>query len=355
MLPPPLLPLPLSFTSTVITATAQCCIDKCGKQQQNVVVSPPVWQSERCAASLVLVRCWLRQAVAAQRALQWLSSSCTKTASLESERDVAHTPIARRMMRMRCAPIEEVAQGHGEETFVVGVTARAHGNAPWVNMTAQIGGYVRNAVSAYVASIDTSLGTTVDSEVDLSNAKPGLILPIVPDVALQYRCGDNIGFSYMYGILPFAAFKPLIPADSKYIYVLSDHPSRAAHSVYSGRCSLILKALMEYLQVLSPNAIIVVKRGGDLFLDYVRLSRAKVTICSASSYCLWPALSNVNGSVHFPLTSLAAGADSIELAPDFGSHFQWIAEPKIISNFKNVRPWTAIIDILRADVPSKPA
>ncbi len=156
----------------------------------------------------------------------------------------------------------------------------------------------------------------------------------------------------MYGILPFAAFKPLVPADSKYIYVLSDHPSRAAHSVYSGRCSLILKALMEYLQALSPSAIVVVKRGGDLFLDYVRLSRAKVTICSASSYCLWPAIANVNGSVHFPLTSLAAGADSIELAPDFGSHFHWIAEPKIISNFKNVRPWTAIIDILRADAPT---
>ncbi len=41
-----------------------------------------------------------------------------------------------------------------------------------------------------------------------------------------YRCGDNIGFSYMYGILPFFAFPDRIPKDAKYIYVLSDHPSR---------------------------------------------------------------------------------------------------------------------------------
>jgi hypothetical protein len=133
--------------------------------------------------------------------------------------------------------------------------------------------------------------------------------------------------------------------------VLSDHPSRAVHSPYSGRCSLILKALMEYLHALSPSATIVVKRGGDLFLDYVRLSRARVTICSASSYCLWPAIANRNGSAHFPLTSLAAGADSIELAPNLGAHFHWIEDPKIISNFKNVKPWTAIIDILRAELP----
>lgn len=226
-----------------------------------------------------------------------------------------------------------------------------HGNAPWVNRTAVIGQYIRNAVTAYLENIDTRAGTVVDSEVDYTNAPPGTVLPLVPDVALQYRCGDNIGFSYMYGILPFTAYDNIIPAGVKYIYVLSDHPSRAVHSPYSGRCSLILQKLLEYLQARHPNAIILVKRGGDLFLDYVRLSKANVTICSASSFCLWPAIANNKAQVYFPLTQLAAGADSIELAPNFGSHFHWIEKPGIISNFKNVKPWTAIIDILTGKTP----
>lgn len=226
-----------------------------------------------------------------------------------------------------------------------------HGNAPWVNRSAEIGQFIRTAVSAYLDSIDTHLGTVVDPDVDLSNAQPGAPLPIVPDVALQYRCGDNIGFSYMYGILPFTAFDSLIPADARFIYVLSDHPSRAAHSPYSSRCGVILQHLMQYLQSRHPKATIVIKRGGDLFLDYVRLSRARVTICSASSFCLWPAIANVDAQVYFPLTQLAAGADSLELAPQFGAHFHWISEPKIISNFKHMRPWTAVIDVLTGKVP----
>ncbi len=222
-----------------------------------------------------------------------------------------------------------------------------HGNAAWVNRTQLIGHYIRKAVSAYLDSVDTSLGTSIDPEVDISNAVPGQLLPIIPQVALQYRCGDNIGFSYMYGILPFTAFDNLIPAGTKTIYVLSDHPSRAVHSPYSGRCATILQTLFTYLSGKHPTATIVVKRGGDIFMDYVRLSRANVTICSASSFCLWPAIANTQAQVYFPLTMIAAGADSIQQAPKtFGPHFHWIEKPGIISNFKNMRPWTAVLDVL---------
>jgi hypothetical protein len=91
-----------------------------------------------------------------------------------------------------------------------------------------------------------------------------------------------------------------------------------------------------------------------MFLDYARLAFANVTICSVSSYCLWPALAN-RGQVHFPLSSLVAGADSMELAPNLAPNFHWIDEPKIISSFKNVRPWTAIIDILKKAPEPAPA
>lgn len=217
-------------------------------------------------------------------------------------------------------------------------------SAPWVKSIPTIGSYIRRAVTAYYAKVK-STKTELLPDTDLTNAHSSVSLPIVPDVAIQYRCGDNIAFSYMYGILPFTAFPSRIPSNAKFIYVLSDHPSRAAHSPYSGRCQLVLSGLFDYLTSHFPNATVVVKRGGDVFLDYVRLTLANVTICSASTYCLWPALANT-GTVHFPLSSLIAGADTAELAPNLAPNFHWITEPLLISSFKNVKPWYKMVDIL---------
>ena len=153
----------------------------------------------------------------------------------------------------------------------------------------------------------------------------------------------------MYGILPFYAITSRIPETARTIYVLSDHPSRASHSPYSGRCQLILQNLFEFIKEKFPSSTIVVKRGGDLFLDYARLAFSKVTICSASTYCFWPAIAN-EGQSYFPVSSLIAGADSLQLAPDFGPKFHWIDEPKIISDFRKLRPWTLIIDVLKGNM-----
>lgn len=227
-----------------------------------------------------------------------------------------------------------------------------HLHAPWVNRTSSIRHYMKNALQAYYNVILPQNPTTsIDPDVDITNAKETSSLPLIPDVAIQYRCGDNIAFSYLYGILPFTAFDQILANYTKdnqirYLYVLSDHPSRASHSPYTSRCKLILEKLLEYLsEKLPPTTTIVIKRGGDLFLDMIRLSRAKLMICSASTYCFWPALAT-DGQAYFPVTSLIAGADTIELAPDFGPRFHWINDPKIISNFKGIRPWTGIIDIL---------
>ncbi len=220
--------------------------------------------------------------------------------------------------------------------------------APWVNSTENIGKYMRDAVRVYMSTIDTSRGTVVSKDTDMTNAKDGELLPIVPDVAIQYRCGDNIGFNYMYGLLPFWAFKARIPADAKTIYVMSDHPTRNLQATYSGRCQTILEALFEYLQQHFPQATVVVKRGGDIFLDVARFSLAKVLICSASTYCVWPAFAN-EGVAHFPLTMLIAGADNMKLAPDFGPRFKWIEKPLLISDLRRFRPWDTVIEWLKKD------
>jgi hypothetical protein len=205
------------------------------------------------------------------------------------------------------------------------------------------------AITKFRDTIPINASTSVQPSTDLTNALPQQILPIIPDVTIQYRCGDNIQFSYMYGILPYTAFASRIPSNSKYIYVLSDHPSRAAHALYTSRCEVILQGLFDYLKETNPSSTIVIKRGGDLFLDYVRLAFSKTIICSASTFCFWPALANIKngGVVHFPLSSLIAGADDINSAPKvFGKNFIWINDTNIISDFRKIKPWQKIVDVL---------
>lgn len=59
-----------------------------------------------------------------------------------------------------------------------------------------------------------------------------------------------------------------------------------------------------------------------MYLDMARLAFAKTTICSISTYCLWPAI--VAGrSAHFPRTPLVVGGDtSIDLG------FSWLTNPQ---------------------------
>ena len=84
-------------------------------------------------------------------------------------------------------------------------------HASWVNSTKSIGKYMRDAVKVYMSTVDTSKGTSVSKDTDMTNAKDGEFLPIIPDVAIQYRCGDNIGFNYMYGLLPFGPSRNAYP------------------------------------------------------------------------------------------------------------------------------------------------
>jgi hypothetical protein len=251
-------------------------------------------------------------------------------------------------------PVNSTAEGNKRvaELCKCGRYCWSEPDAPWVNNTAVIKKYLRKALHAYMDSSESVLkeGTTISPDTDMTNAPSGSFLPILPDVAIQYRCGDNIGFHYKYGLLPFFAMPPRIPKNAKHIYVLSDHPKRSEASTYTPRCQAILEGLFEYLKKGFPDSTIVVKRGGDLFLDYARLTFSNVTICSASTYCLWPAMAH-EGVAYFPITSLVVGADNIGLSPPMPQQFKWIEDPLIISDLRKFRPWTALIDYLKGEAP----
>lgn len=146
--------------------------------------------------------------------------------------------------------------------------------------------------------------------------------PVVPDVAVHYRCGDNLVTHY--GFLPFAALKSVISVTDRTIYIMAEHPSRRTDQRRKERCRAIFDGLLHYLMKHFPNAVVVLLRGHDMFEDLARLTFAKTTICSVSTFCLWPAVAS-NTSAYYPVTKLIAKED---ISFDYGPSFHWLKDHK---------------------------
>ena len=137
-----------------------------------------------------------------------------------------------------------------------------------------------------------------------------LPLPLIPDVAVHYRCGDNFGPPY--GFVTFPAIKDRIPPDARTIYVLSERRGRKteAKPQLAAKCDAVIEALHRFLVGKFPSAAVVTKRGSDdMYVDLARLTFANVTVCSISTFCLWPAVAS-NGTAYFPPSRLVVGGDT---------------------------------------------
>jgi hypothetical protein len=238
--------------------------------------------------------------------------------------------------------------------------------APWITNYALIRDLMNSALDAHIAAAkakepsNATMGTVLrlDGRLpDMSSAPAGTFLPIVPDAAIQYRCGDTVP-SKVYGFLPFPAVAQLIPADAKHIYVLTDPPARVEMSpgkhTFSVNCRPIMTAMFDYLKNAFPAAVVVVKSGGDPFLDYVRLARARVAVCAASTFCLWPAIAS-RGAAYFPVTGLIAGWSSEKNekndSPYLGPNFRWLHSPRIVTQFTESTPLREVIGVLNGTIP----
>jgi hypothetical protein len=145
-------------------------------------------------------------------------------------------------------------------------------------------------------------------------------LPLIPDVAIHYRCGDN--FVGHYGFLPFWVIADRMPATAVTIYIMAENPLRKtlARSRARVMCDALFEGLMSYLAKAFPRATIVLLRGHDIFEDLARLTYAATTICSVSTYCFFPALAN-NNTAYFPASGLIAeGGEGVM----YGPSFNWI-------------------------------
>jgi hypothetical protein len=231
------------------------------------------------------------------------------------------------------------------ETCKCGRNCWGHSNTPWLKHLDLIIGILRPAIEYHFAahkSIATK-GTVLD-EHDLSSAPRHVFLPIVPDVLIQYRCGDNVPSKY-YGFLKFKVLIDSVPADSKFIYVRSDSPYRAkvmgSHS-FSAKCAPIIHELFATLKNKFPKATVIATMGGDPFLDYYRIYKAKVIICSVSTFCLWPAIASL-GRVYYPSSVVVAAATN----PILGSNFTWLPASSVIIDFQKNTPLSTILQRLK--------
>jgi hypothetical protein len=195
-------------------------------------------------------------------------------------------------------------------------------NALWTKGIPIIKPILHDALNHHYRSLRRP--TTTVQSTDLSNVAQGTTLPFVPDTAVHYRCGDN--FVGHYGFLPFSVFQKFIPAGTKTIYVLADKRGRKTDGRQhrAAKCDAIFSALFDYLRAAFPQASIVIRRGDDLYHDLLRLAFAKTTICSVSTFCLWPAVAN-NHTAYFPQTKLVVRGDT---SLDLG--FKWITQPQVV-------------------------
>lgn len=132
----------------------------------------------------------------------------------------------------------------------------------------------------------------------------------VQDVAIHYRCGDNVHSTGM-GLMRFSTIRALIAErdaeaaaaqhqeQHQYVYVLSEDGNRKTVRSEKSFCSLVLLALHRYLAESFPNKTIATLRGARIFDDMTRMALAATMIASCSSFSLYPAMINSNRA-YFP-------------------------------------------------------
>ena len=219
-------------------------------------------------------------------------------------------------------------------------------NAPWMHALPLVKKVMHKAALQHAKIFNS---TSLNSQSDLSSGNAAnKQLPVIPDVALQYRCGDNIEQDpNRYGFISFKGISERIPKAAKFIYILSDPPERSAvrATAFNSKCKEIIAAFHDHVVSNFPGAVVVAKRGGDPFLDFARFTLAETTVCSSSTFCLWPALANRN-NVFLPI-SLTMGGANKTFQPFLGENIHFLGEP-LIGNFTKETSLEDILKVLRS-------
>ena len=114
------------------------------------------------------------------------------------------------------------------------------------------------------------------------------------------------------------------------------------------KCAIILRALVKYISKRFRQATVVLLRGANIYNDLVRLSYAKQTFCSVSTFCFYPALVQRN-LVYYPVTRLIADGYLFK----YHDKFKWLTQSNYSVIFgARIRAASGIYSILSQLVPN---
>jgi hypothetical protein len=123
--------------------------------------------------------------------------------------------------------------------------------------------------------------------------------PIVSDVAIHYRCSNNINFPGM-GLLPFPTIISLIPPSAQYIYIHTEGRTYVTVRSHESLCPVIIDHLIEAISDAFPNAYVVMQTTSIYRTMYDFVTSRLALICSSSTFCTHAAIGKLKGEVYLP-------------------------------------------------------
>lgn len=220
---------------------------------------------------------------------------------------------------------------------------------PWMDRLSMIRSMIAKAVYLHLTVKDKFgrtpefQGLILDPDKDIFQNPINPFLPFIPDVAVHFRCSDNL-YGGM-GLLSFGTIIDRIPNNARTIYIFTEYGDRLQGTPLESAAPKILQALFTDVSSAYPNATVAIIRGGNVLDTISQLFLANVTICSASSFSWWPAIAR-SQTTYVPLTTYLGGKNGFHIFPEL----HWIREPKVFLNFTKDTPIQDIINTLRSDV-----
>lgn len=92
------------------------------------------------------------------------------------------------------------------------------------------------------------------------------------------------------------------------IHITTEHEQLVRNAPLREFCPGIISRLQEELSARYTRSLVSVSRGG-VFQTWHKFLTADIVICSASTFCFWPALSNIRGAVYLPHTPLLGNGE----------------------------------------------
>jgi len=152
-----------------------------------------------------------------------------------------------------------------------------------------------------------------------------------PNVLSVYiRCGDILKYAHHheYGFLPLSAYKTVLsenPALQSIRIYTPTGEERPSDTPHVGQCKEILESTKDIIAEAFPDKKIEIIRGAEILSVWAALVFSDASICSPSSFCMWPAL----GAKNAYLTNTVlffGGADT-----DTSGSMKWLRDSKYLS------------------------